>query len=66
MKSYLLEVSKFLLLAKHASRACQLRLSYHPKVMINPTWVQTILRKFNLDLVDMGIKLKGYSYIVDI
>lgn len=47
-------------------RACQLRSSYHPKVMINPTWVQTILRKFNLDLVDMGIKSKGYSYIVDI
>ncbi|HZZ17678.1 MAG TPA: hypothetical protein VFE08_17165, partial [Candidatus Sulfotelmatobacter sp.] len=36
-------------------RQCQLRSSYHPKVMIQPTWVPTILRKFNLDLVEMGI-----------
>ena len=45
---------------------CQLRSSYHPKVMINPTWVPTVLRKFNLDVVEMGIKSKGYEYIVDI
>ena len=44
---------------------CQLRSSYHPKVMINPTWVPTILRKFNLDVVEMGIKSSGYEYIVD-
>jgi hypothetical protein len=34
--------------------------------MINPTWVPTILRKFNLDLVEMGISSNGYEYIVDI
>jgi hypothetical protein len=44
---------------------CQLRSTYHPKVMINPTWVPTVLRKFNLDLVDMGISSDGYKYIVD-
>jgi hypothetical protein len=44
---------------------CQLRSSYHPKVMINPTWVPTILRKFNLDLVEMGVKSGKYEYIVD-
>ena len=47
-------------------RQCQLRSSYHPKVMINPTWVPTVLRKFNLDLVEMGIKSGKYLYIVDI
>lgn len=47
-------------------RQCQLRSSYHPKVMINPTWVPTILRKFNLDLVEMGIKSSKYLYIVDV
>lgn len=46
-------------------RQCQLRSSYHPKVMINPTWVPTVLRKFNLDLVEMGIKSGRYLYIVD-
>jgi hypothetical protein len=48
-----------------ACRQCQLRSSYHPKVMISPTWVPTILRKFNLDLVEMGITSNGYDYIVD-
>jgi hypothetical protein len=47
-------------------RQCQLRSSYHPKVMINPTWVPTVLRKFNMDIVEMGIISAGYSYIVDI
>jgi hypothetical protein len=47
-------------------RQCQLRSSYHPKVMINPTWVPTVLRKFNMDLVEMGISSGGYEYIVDI
>jgi hypothetical protein len=46
-------------------RQCQLRSSYHPKVMINPKWVPTILRKFNLDLVEMGIRSSGFEYIVD-
>jgi len=45
---------------------CQLRSTYHPKIRINPTWVPTVLRKFNMDLVDMGIKSGGYQYIVDI
>lgn len=48
-----------------ACRQCQLRSSYHPKVMINPTWVPTILRKFNLDLVEMGLPSNGHNYIVD-
>jgi hypothetical protein len=46
-------------------RQCQLRSSYHPKVMIQPTWVPTILRKFNMDLVEMGVISNGYRYIVD-
>ena len=33
--------------------------------MISPTWVPTILQKINLDLVDMGITLGRYTYIVD-
>lgn len=44
---------------------CQLRSTYRPVVPINPTWVPTIFRKFNLDLVDMGITSGGYKYIVD-
>jgi hypothetical protein len=46
-------------------KECQLRSSHYPKVMINPTWVPTILRKFNLDVVDMGISSSGFRYIVD-
>lgn len=44
---------------------CQMRLTYRPKVPVSPTWVPTILRKFNMDLVDMGITSGGYRYIVD-
>jgi Integrase zinc binding domain/Integrase core domain/RNase H-like domain found in reverse transcriptase len=47
-------------------RRCQLRSTYRPKVMINPTWVPTVMRKFNMDLVEMGIPSSGYEYIVDI
>ena len=36
-----------------------------PQIMINPTWVPTILQKINLDLVDMRIASSGYNYIVD-
>ena len=45
---------------------CQKRSAYHPKVKINPTWVPSVLRKFNMDLVEMGIRSNGYEYIVDI
>jgi hypothetical protein len=45
---------------------CQKQSAYHPKVRINPTWVPTILRKFNMDLVEMGIRSSGYEYIVDV
>jgi hypothetical protein len=45
---------------------CQKRSAYHPKVRISPTWVPTVLRKFNMDLVEMGIRSNGYEYIVDI
>jgi len=47
-------------------KRCQLRSTYYPKIRISPTWVPTVLRKFNMDLVDMGIRSKGYQYIVDI
>jgi hypothetical protein len=47
-------------------KRCQLRSSYFPKIRISPTWVPTVLRKFNMDLVDMGIRSNGYQYIVDI
>jgi hypothetical protein len=43
---------------------CQLRSTYHPKVMINPTWVPTILRKFNLDLHSMEIMLYKASIAI--
>ena len=45
---------------------CQLRSTYVPKVEINPTFVKTVLRKFNIDVVHMGVVSKGYAYIVDI
>jgi hypothetical protein len=45
---------------------CQLRSSEQPKIAINPTWVPTVLRKFNMDLVEMGICSNGNEYIVDI
>jgi hypothetical protein len=45
---------------------CQLRSSEQPKVAINPTWVPTVLRKLNMDLVEMGIRSSGYEYIVDV
>ena len=45
---------------------CQLRSTEYPKVAINPTWVPTVLRKFNMDLVEMGIRSDSYEYIVDI
>jgi hypothetical protein len=47
-------------------KRCQLRSTYYPKIRINPTWVPTVLRKFNMDLVDMGIRSNGYQYIADI
>jgi len=47
-------------------KRCQLRSSYYPRIKVNPTWVPTVLRKFNMDLVDMGISSNGYQYIVDI
>lgn len=46
-------------------RECQLRSSYRPKVQVNPTYVPTVLRKFNLDVVHMGKKSDGFLYIVD-
>ena len=46
-------------------RECQLRSTYRPKIQLNPTHVPTILRKFNIDVVDMGISSSGYRYIVD-
>jgi len=45
---------------------CQKRSAYHPKVQINPTWVPSVLRKFNMDLVEMGIRSNGYQYIIDV
>lgn len=47
-------------------RQCQLHSTYWPKVMINLTWVPTVMCKFNMDLVEMGISSNGYEYIVDI
>lgn len=46
-------------------KRCQLHLTYYLKIRINPTWVPTVLRKFNMDLVDMGIRSNGYQYIAD-
>lgn len=34
--------------------------------MIRPTYVPAVLRKFNLDVVDMHVASQGYRYIVDI
>lgn len=44
---------------------CQLRSTYRPKVPINPTWVATVFRKFNMDLVEPGIESDGYNFIID-
>lgn len=45
---------------------CQRRSAYVPKVRIQPTWVPTIFRKVNIDIVDMGIRTNdGYKFIVD-
>lgn len=33
--------------------------------MLNPTYVPTILRKFNIDIVDMNLLSESYRYIVD-
>lgn len=32
---------------------------------INPTWVSTVFRKFNMDLVEPGIESEGYNFIVN-
>jgi hypothetical protein len=45
---------------------CQMRSAYRPKILLKPTHVPTILRKMNIDIVQMGIKsTEGYEYIVD-
>lgn len=44
---------------------CQLRSVYRPRVQINPTWVPTILRKFNIDVVFMNVESGGFKYFVD-
>lgn len=46
-------------------RECQLRSAYRPKIQLNPTYVPTILRKINMDVVDMSIASDGYRYIID-
>lgn len=50
----------------HTCQECQMRSSYAPKVVINPTYVKTVLRKLNIDVVHMGVTSKGYTYIVDV
>jgi hypothetical protein len=44
---------------------CQRRSSSRPKLALSPTYVHTILRKFNMDTVHMPTS-GGYKYIVDL
>jgi hypothetical protein len=44
---------------------CQRRSSTRPKITLSPTYVNTILRKFNMDTVHMPSS-GGFKYIVDL
>jgi hypothetical protein len=44
---------------------CQRRSSSRPKLMLSPTYVHTILRKFNMDTIHMPPS-SGYKFIVDL
>src|SRR6202165_2412562 len=46
-------------------RECQVRSAYRPKIQLNPVYVPTVLRKFNIDVVDMNLTSNGFRYIVD-
>ena len=45
---------------------CQMCLSYRNKILIEPTYMQTILQEFSADMVHMPLGKGGYKYIVDL
>ena len=45
---------------------CQMRSSYRNKILIEPTYVRTILREFATDTVHMPKGKNGYRYIIDL
>jgi hypothetical protein len=44
---------------------CQQRSTTHPKITLSPTYVNTILHKFNMDRVHMPVS-NGFKYIMDL
>ena len=45
---------------------CQMRSTYHNTILLQPQYVQTILRRFDADSIHMPARSGGQKYIVDI